>query len=105
MKRLYTSSDLLIVGHLAEVLKCRNINCLVRNLYLTGGAGELPPTAIWPELWVDAEDYEPARRLIDEVLGTTGPPSAAWVCPGCGERIEGQFAACWNCATPAPVED
>lgn len=105
MKRVYTSSDFLIVGHLAEVLKRRHINCLVRNLYLAGGAGELPPTAIWPELWVADEDYELARRLIDEVLGTTGLPGPAWVCTGCGERIEGQFAACWNCATPAPPED
>lgn len=105
MQRVYTASDLLIVGHLAEILKRRNINHVVRNFYLTGGAGELPPTAIWPELWVDDEDYELARRLIGEVLGTTGLPAPAWVCPGCGERIEGQFAACWNCATPAPLED
>ncbi|MDN5869235.1 MAG: DUF2007 domain-containing protein [Nitrococcus sp.] len=104
MKRVYTSSDLLIVGHLAEVLKRRNINRLVRNLYLTGGAGELPPTAIWPELWVDDEDYELARRLIDEVLGNNAATPPAWVCSGCGERIEGQFAACWKCAAPAPPE-
>ncbi|HET8701801.1 MAG TPA: DUF2007 domain-containing protein [Nitrococcus sp.] len=104
MRRVYTSSDLLIVGHLAEVLRCRNINRLVRNLYLIGGAGELPPTAIWPELWVDDEDYELARRLVDEVLGTTSSPGPAWVCAGCGECIEGQFAACWNCAALAPPE-
>lgn len=104
MKRLYTSSDLLIVGHLAEVLKRRNIHCLVRNLYLTGGAGELPPTDIWPELWVDDDDYGVALRLIEEVLGTTGPPGPGWVCPDCGEEVEGQFAACWNCGTPAPPE-
>lgn len=104
MERLYTSSDLLIVGHLAEVLRQRNINHLVRNLYLTGGAGELPPTAIWPELWVDDEDYELAHRLIDEVLGNCGPPAPTWTCSGCGEWIEGQFAACWKCATSAPPE-
>ncbi len=22
-----------------------------------------------------------------------------WVCPKCGEQIEDQFAACWNCGT------
>lgn len=104
MKHLYTSSDLLILGHLAEVLKHRNINHLVRNLYLAGGAGELPPTAIWPEIWVDDEDYALARRLIDEMLGNSGDTPPAWVCPGCGEWIEGQFAVCWSCATPAPPE-
>lgn len=105
MKRVYTSSDLLLVGHLAEVLRQRNIHHVVRNLYLTGGAGELPPTAIWPEIWVDDEDDELARRLIDEVLGRSASTASAWVCPGCGERIEGQFAACWNCATHAPPEE
>lgn len=24
-----------------------------------------------------------------------------WTCPDCGERIEGQFRACWNCAGDA----
>lgn len=104
MKRVYTSSDLLIVGHLAEVLKHRHINHIVRNLYLIDGAGELPPTDIWPELWVDDEDYELARCLIDEVLDNRSAPPPAWVCPGCSERIEGQFAACWKCGTLAPFE-
>jgi hypothetical protein len=25
------------------------------------------------------------------------PQLAAWVCPHCGQDVEGQFAACWNC--------
>lgn len=105
VKHLYTSSNLLIVGQLAEVLKRHNINHVVRNLYLSGGVGELPPTAIWPELWVDDEHYERARRLIDELLSADDSSAPAWVCSGCGEQVEGQFAICWKCATPAPPEE
>ncbi|MCS4503496.1 hypothetical protein KBTX_03511 [wastewater metagenome] len=103
MQRVYTDSDPLIVGHLAEVLRGRGIVCMVRNYYLGGGVGDLPPTEVWPQLWVERdEDEAVARRLIDEVLSNHDSDGPAWVCPGCGERVEGQFAACWRCGSPAP---
>lgn len=98
MKRVHVSSDPLMVGHLEAVLRERGIGCFVRNRYLAGGAGELPPNDLWPELWVeDDEDEAIARRLLDEVLGAASEPGPNWTCPRCGERIEGQFAACWRC--------
>jgi hypothetical protein len=101
MKRIYVSSDALMVGHLEAVLRERGIVCMVRNRYLAGGAGELPPNELWPELWVDDEDEAIARRLVEEILGTTGDPGPDWTCSHCGEHLEGQFAACWRCgATP-----
>jgi hypothetical protein len=101
MKRIHVSSDALMVGHLEAVLVERGIVCMVRNRYLAGGAGELPPNELWPELWVDDDDEAIARRLVDEILGTTGEPGPDWICSQCGERLEGQFAACWRCgATP-----
>ena len=98
LERVLTVADPLIAGHIETILGERGINCLVRNRHLTGGAGEIPPLEAWPEIWVDAEDVDAARRLIDEVLEPAGPAPAPWVCPDCGERIEGQFAQCWRCA-------
>ena len=70
---------------------------------MTGGAvGEIPFVECWPELWVrQPGDALRARGLIDQVLspGAQGEP---WTCPGCGERIEPQFAQCWHCAAAAP---
>ncbi|MGD8430515.1 MAG: DUF2007 domain-containing protein [Ectothiorhodospiraceae bacterium] len=98
MKRVYTSADPLIVGHLENVLKRQGIACFVRNRYLAGGVGELPPTEVWPQLWVEEDrDEAAARRLIGEVMGEVGEPGPPWRCPRCGESIEGQFAECWNC--------
>ncbi|MDX1592999.1 MAG: DUF2007 domain-containing protein [Gammaproteobacteria bacterium] len=101
MKRLYGSHDRMLVGHLRALLEAQGIACVMRNEYLGGGAGELPPHECEPELWVvDADDWERAKALVDAQLG----PAAAepWTCPGCGERIEGQFAQCWNCGREAP---
>ena len=27
-----------------------------------------------------------------------------WVCARCGERLEGQFAQCWNCGADRPAQ-
>jgi hypothetical protein len=29
--------------------------------------------------------------------------TARWTCPKCGEKIEPQFDACWNCSTERPT--
>lgn len=103
MKRVYTAHDPLIVGHLEAVLQERGIVCIVRNRFLGGGAGELPPNETWPQLWVeDDADEAIALQLIEEVLGAGDDPGPEWTCPGCGEVLEGQFAACWRCGEPAP---
>ena len=101
MKRVYGSHDRLLVGFLHELLTSRGIDCVVRNDFLGGGAGELPPNECWPELWVvDDGDWPQARRLVDEQLAQAEAPP--WRCPGCGETIEGQFARCWHCGREAP---
>jgi hypothetical protein len=97
LEHILTIADPLIAGHLESTLSERGIHCYVRNHHLVGGAGEIPPLEVWPEIWVDAEDAAVARRLIDEVLEPAASAQAAWVCRGCGETIEGQFAQCWRC--------
>ncbi len=103
MKRLYGSDDRLLVGHLRALLEAQGIPCVVRNEYLGGAAGELPPHECWPELWVvEAGDWDRARALVEAQLGPTHAPP--WTCPDCGEAIEGQFAQCWHCGRRAPGE-
>lgn len=105
MKRLYTTADIVLIGHLASLLDEAGIPCFVKNQYLSGGIGELPPTETWPELWVRRDhEYALAKEIVEEatrrdVLAEAAP---AWRCPGCGEEVEGQFALCWNCGEAAP---
>ncbi len=100
--RVYTVADPLIAGHIETILAERGIHSFVRNRYLTGGVGEVPPLEVWPEVWVGRDDVDIAQQLINEVLAPAGPAPADWVCPECGESIEGQFAQCWHCGGEAP---
>lgn len=101
MQRVYSGSDPLLAGYLKELLEQHQIACLLKNAFLSGGAGELPPTEAWPELWVDEEDAARAQEILAGQL--QGEPQPDWVCRRCGEAVEGQFAQCWNCGAGAPA--
>ncbi|MDH3317222.1 MAG: DUF2007 domain-containing protein [Gammaproteobacteria bacterium] len=106
MKRVYSSDNPLIVGHLKQVLEANHIACMTRNEYLLGGAGEIPPIECWPEIWV-VEDFqqERARALVESVLALGAEAGANWHCCRCGEALEGQFTACWACGADRPPDD
>ncbi|MCW8828501.1 MAG: DUF2007 domain-containing protein [Gammaproteobacteria bacterium] len=99
---LYTTSNTLLVNHVRNLLEAEGITVRMKNEFLGGGAGELPPTEAWPELWVAEADYPAAKRVVDELGQEHSLP--AWRCPACGESIEGQFSACWNCGASRPSE-
>ncbi len=103
MKRIYSSHSPLLVSHVYNLLVAEGIRCQTRNMGLVGAAGELPPTAIWPEVWVEREiDYQRAEEVVTRALSgdTEAEP---WTCPGCGEELEGQFEQCWHCGRERPV--
>ena len=98
MKKVYSSDSFYLVGLLRQLLEDQHIKCITKNEYLLGGAGELPPTECWPELWVtDDEQVDRARSLVEAMLAIDMETATDWSCHGCGEAIEGQFSACWNC--------
>ncbi len=98
---VYTSHDGMMLGILKDALSERGIPFLVKNEFLQGASGELPAMLCWPELWViQDEDYSPACRLLTTLnLNSDVAQSDGWQCERCGERIEGQFTACWQCGT------
>jgi len=103
MKRVYSSHDPILSGQLKILLESNHIPCLLRNEFLAGAAGELPPTECWPELWVIENALAgQARQLIDAFLEYPNEAQQAWNCPGCNETIEGQFSECWQCGTQRP---
>ena len=63
MRKVYTSHNSAIIGHVRQVLENHAIRSIVRNDFLLGGAGELPVNETWPEIWVvDDRDFDRARR-------------------------------------------
>lgn len=84
------------------MLEAAGIRAVVKGDQLYGAFGELP---VLPSVWVlDAEATERAERLIADFLrGAAAIKYGAerWACE-CGEVLEGQFTACWNCGALRP---
>jgi hypothetical protein len=102
MKRVYTAESLVQVVHVRNVLQAEGIRTELRNERLGGAVGEIPFLEAWPELWVAELDFDRAQELIDLELHSHGIEEPEWTCPGCGERVEGQFNECWQCGRARP---
>ncbi len=92
-------------AHLVKgFLESNGIAAVVRGEFLTSGWGELPVDVCG--VWItDDAQYERAHALLVSFLkGDLARKyrGEAWTCPGCGERLEGQFTACWRCGATRP---
>ena len=98
MKRVYTTKDPLMIGHLKNVLETFGIKCVMKKMDLVSAAGELPPVECWPELWVvDDGKRAEAETILKKTLAPLESVKRPWSCEGCREEIEGQFSECWKC--------
>lgn len=103
MRHVFENIDFTIVGHMQTILEGEGIPTDLRNAGVVGLAGEVPYTQVYPELWIiNNSDEERARAIIKEYRekDAATPAAAEWVCPNCGETVDGVFAECWNCSTP-----
>ncbi len=101
MKKVYTSSDNIMIGYLHSLLQDQKINCLIKNEMLQGAVGEIPSHEAWPEIWVlDDNEERLAKSFIEKVL-QPDKWQREWQC-GCGEWIESQFTECWQCNCSRP---
>jgi|SRR5579883_1025777 hypothetical protein len=92
MKKIFTSQDITLVNFYKSILEDNGIHAVVKNYYLTSGAGDIPANECIPELWIiNDEKLDEARELL------SAGQAAPWQCE-CGERIGGQFVQCWKCA-------
>jgi hypothetical protein len=100
MKRLMRSSTVSEIGLVRGLLERAGITCLTKNEQLAGALGDIPFLECEPELWiVHDDDLARAKRILAE---HEAPASASsrWRCNHCGEIIDGQFGACWQCGNP-----
>ncbi|MFA5516660.1 MAG: DUF2007 domain-containing protein [Desulfuromonadales bacterium] len=100
MKKLHTFSpwERPQAELLRELLEKEDVVCVVRNGSLASALGEIPFTECYPELWVvDDEVFPRASMLLSGWLMAAHPAAEPWVCLACGEKLEGQFGACWRC--------
>ena len=98
MKRVYSEPNPIFIHQIKDLLEEKGIKSIIKNEFLSGGVGELPPTEVWPELWVmNIEDKAPAKRIVEAFVESIKSNPQSWECISCGEKIEGQFNICWSC--------
>ncbi len=103
MKKVYTSTDDILIGFLQGLLEDQKIRCLIKNEFLQGGIGDIPAHEAWPEIWVmDDTDEQLAKKLIEQALAPE-KSHREWKCLSCGEWIEAQFTECWKCNSSRPM--
>lgn len=96
MEKLLSTLNRIQLYLFKSLLESEGITCFIKNEY-PPAAGELPPIAAIPELWViNDNQYEKAMKLIQE-NSFYAQSSSQWKCPQCGEQLEGQFVTCWHC--------
>lgn len=83
----------------ADLLRAAGIEAHVFNQNAQSVAGEIPPAAAGPQVWVmEDEDIVRARTLIADFQAQ--PPPGNRPCPRCGEENPSNFLSCWCCGSP-----
>lgn len=105
MRKVYGSQLFPMVGHLKNVLESHGIHCTIKNEFLGGAAGEVPPIECWPELWViEDNEFDEATAIVSVAsLEYSAVSAETWSCV-CGEALEGQFTACWRCGASRAID-
>jgi hypothetical protein len=95
-------------AHLVQgILESQGIGAEVRSEGLFAVRGEAPMTPdTLPSVWIhDDGDLDRALSVVRDVQtggATSRDGGEAWTCPSCGEAVEPQFAACWQCGAGRP---
>jgi hypothetical protein len=88
---------------LKGLLESQGISSEVRGEALFGSRGEIPFMEALPEIWVlnDGQVKEAVEILRAQRADSTAviDPVQFWHCTKCGESVEPQFTACWQCGT------
>lgn len=95
MKTVYSASNLSIVSIFQNILEGYGVDCLIKNEFLHSVIGDILPIESWPQLCVDDDDCEEAKRIVDGAHSKKNLSVLKWF--SCSEVIDGQFSECWNC--------
>ena len=120
-ERVFSSNDLSMAAVVATMLARHGIASERRGEHRSGLAGAISTFDALVEVWVERSEGATARRLVDELIGTSAtraPRGAVAVadargqlaepdpcapsvqlasCPACGAETEDGFEVCWQC--------
>lgn len=96
MNKVFTADNIVEVGLMRSLLEQNGISSELRNHHTSSLLGEVPYTSVWPEIWVELDDFSRAAELVAEVNrdAAVGPD---WACENCKEMNPANFDICWQC--------
>jgi hypothetical protein len=99
MRQVYAAASPPEAHLLRGYLEAAGIRAIVLGEHAHAARGGLPiDNSTAPAIWVAEEEVEQALALIQEFFAHEAPPTGEnWRCHHCGEILEPQFTACWNC--------
>jgi hypothetical protein len=106
MKKFYSDYNQVKTRQIKEMLDDAKIPCFMKNEFIQGASGEIPPHETLPEIWLVDEQWRPkAQQLVDDLEKelNTGGNDVDWHCARCKEVNEGQFMICWQCQEEKPI--
>src|SRR6478672_11485979 len=104
MKQVYSARDEADAELVKNALADAGIEAVVQGGPLSNVLGAIPVSAeTLPSIWVRDEDADRAAAALREFQHPAPPQGQPWKCPKCGETVEPQFTACWNCGTERPA--
>lgn len=103
MKLIYSHQNSMMVGLIKSKLESEGLEVILKNDMISGGAGELAPMDLWPELWLIHEsDYKKATTIISSMA--SDEKTEQWHCSLCGENNDISFEICWRCQSIPPLD-
>ena len=109
MKRVFCSDDQTAIGIVCGLLSQARIETRVLNESTASVLGSVPFFVALPEVHVLHDEDEPRARTIiaqfESGVVRDALPNQPWICPRCGETIEGQFTDCWKCSPKDTAPD
>jgi len=101
---VYAAANAVEANLVKAMLADAGIESRVVGELLNAAAGGLPlGQVLAPRVWVAPEDAARARQSIIEWQSLQPDhfetETAPWICPACGEEIEGNLEVCWKCGT------
>jgi hypothetical protein len=100
--RIYEGREAMDAHHVRVILETHGIAATVIGESLRMARAQIPPTLnTQPTVWVQDTDVAQALAILRDVTSENAS-APDWVCSSCGETVEGQFSACWNCGTAQP---
>lgn len=99
MEKFYSDYNQVKVRQIKALLDNANIPSFIKNEFIQGASGEIPPHETLPEIWLmDGEWRVKAQSIVDELEEEIANASDIdWQCETCSESNEGQFMICWQC--------